>query len=162
LPDLSENALNEVFGIGGLPGDKTAFSLPNLNVYGGKLMLANGDNSIDWNGNGTIDQNGVVWANINNFPQWSCPSAEGETLKGFNDWANLNFNFRSTSNFDEGLHLTDNVEDPSPTVALAMHETGQDTVIPEFPAWAMLSALTLVTLLAVMLLKKRKRIKDAA
>ena len=159
LPDLNENGLNEMFGIGGLLGDETAFSLPLVNFYGVRIGLADGSQGIDWNGNGTVDGGGLVQANVNNFnvPGYDYASPAGETLKGYNDWANLKFNFRSTTNYADGAHLNVPPEEMTPEIAEAMREATKVSVIPEFPAWVMLPSLITITLLSTVLLKKRKR-----
>jgi Bacterial Ig-like domain (group 1)/Thrombospondin type 3 repeat len=48
--------------------------------------------SIDWNKNGDNTEEGVQ-ADINNFSMSACPGSETR-LPGFNDWANLQYNFR--------------------------------------------------------------------
>src|SRR6185369_13876108 len=35
-----------------------------------------------------------------------CPSIANEVLTGFNDWARLKYNFRASTDFADGVHLT--------------------------------------------------------
>jgi hypothetical protein len=103
LPDLNERNLNETNGIiGGLnyvPGWlDTIYSLPPNNIPTPSLVSW----PIDWNGNGKID-NVTVQANPNNYPQWQYNSPSNEPLKGFNDWVNLQYNFRDTAGYMDGV-----------------------------------------------------------
>jgi hypothetical protein len=99
LATLNENSLNEVFGIGGLPNLKTAYGpFPAL------MSLA--DMAIDWNRNGNAtDMN--VFADINHLSSsnFGC-NGVGTILKGYDDWRNLQYNFRASSDFIDDVRLT--------------------------------------------------------
>ncbi|GAC1444862.1 MAG: hypothetical protein NVSMB52_04660 [Chloroflexota bacterium] len=85
LPTLDESHLNETTGLGALAaGYGTIYSCNNI---GKSVLTASG--AIDWNCDGTATDTDVA-ANINNLDPVDSPSPAGETLTGFNDWANLN------------------------------------------------------------------------
>jgi hypothetical protein len=48
---------------------------------------------------------GVV-ADINNVGIAGCPASPGEQLVGFNDWANIVYNFRTSIDFGDGAHAS--------------------------------------------------------
>jgi hypothetical protein len=97
LPTLNEASLSEPAGIGGSAGDRTAFGPPptqnNVNASG----------AIDWNVDGDSVDMGVN-RNINNLGN-GC-GGSGTVLPGYNDWANLKYDFRSTTDFADGVHLS--------------------------------------------------------
>ena len=169
LITLNESALSEDFGIGGLPGDNTAFSLPPGNFYGVPVGLVDGSLSIDWNGNGTTDA-GVVVANINNYPTWD-KGASGldQSLKGHNDWANLNFDFRSTSDYADGVHNHVINETMTPALLEEIRTTSKiiidsqptpPPIIPENPTMTLtVVAITIVTVLLLAIKKTGKSAK---
>jgi hypothetical protein len=98
LPPLNENSLVESSGIGGSAGDFTAFGPPptqnNVNASG----------AIDWNLNGVTTD--TVSRDINNLGIGGCGASAGQTLNGYDDWANLGYNFRKGFDFADGVHLT--------------------------------------------------------
>ncbi len=99
LATLDESSLNEAFGIGGAPDLKTAYGpSPSL------MSLA--DMAIDWNRNGNAtDMN--VSADINNLDNGNSPcTGFGAVLKGHDDWRNLQYNFRASSDFLDDVRLT--------------------------------------------------------
>lgn len=95
LPPLVESSLSEPAGIGSSAGDRTAF--------GPSPVQTNVDASgaINWNRDGDSVDPGVA-ADINNFGS----GGFGSTLQGYNDWANLQYNFRTSVDFADGVHLT--------------------------------------------------------
>ncbi len=99
LPTLNENSLNEVVGIGGQPNLKTAFGpFPALMSLAGV--------AIDWNRNGNAtDMN--VSADINRLSNndFGCAGV-GAVLKGHDDWRDLQYNFRASSDFLDEVRLT--------------------------------------------------------
>jgi hypothetical protein len=106
LPDLIETSLSEPAGVGSLPGDRTAFGPPPVrpNVDAG--------GAIDWNlNNNPIDLN--VNRDINDFGIDGC-RGDGGHLTGHDDWSNLQYNFRTSSDFTDGIHHT--VEDEEVTI----------------------------------------------
>jgi hypothetical protein len=96
LPTLVEGNLSEPAGIGGAAGDETAFGPPPIQ------MDVNASGAIDWNLNGVSTDTGVS-RNINNF---GGSSGAGTNLEGYDDWDNLQYNFRATIDFADGIHLT--------------------------------------------------------
>jgi hypothetical protein len=104
LATLNESSLLENRGIdnnitGLYPtGTKTA--------HGGALVkVVNAQGDISWDKDTNFAE--TVAANVNNFGTTGCPSAPGLTqLRGYNDWANLQFNFRDSLDFAEGSHDT--------------------------------------------------------
>ncbi len=95
LPTLNESNLSEPLGIGGSPGDFTAFGPPP------EQTNVNASNGIDWNRDGDTTDVGVA-ANVNNFGD----GGFGSVLTGYDDWANLKYNFRASVDFADGIHLT--------------------------------------------------------
>jgi hypothetical protein len=99
LATLNENSLNEVFGIGGPPDLKTAYGpFP--------AAMSSAGVAIDWNRNGNdMDMN--VSADINRLSNTNsgCTGAEA-ILKGHDDWRNLQYNFRASSDFLDDVRLT--------------------------------------------------------
>ncbi len=90
LPDLNENGLNETAGIGD-GTDQTIYSCPN-----GTLRTGPGNAGVDWNCNGSTLNTGVV-SSINQ-------DATRTILSGFDDWANLLYDFQTVGDFDDGEH----------------------------------------------------------
>ncbi|MGH8896868.1 MAG: thrombospondin type 3 repeat-containing protein, partial [Egibacteraceae bacterium] len=96
LATLDEATLNEPAGIGGPAGSRTAFGPPPVQVRPG-------DAAIDWSRDGDTVDNGVS-ANINNTGS-GC-GGSGAVLTGYDDWSNLQYNFRATTDFADGVHLS--------------------------------------------------------
>ncbi len=104
LADLNENSLNEPAGIGD-GTDNTRYFCPT-----GAANFGPGTGPIDWNcdGDGGVD-NGIS-VDI---------SGSGlATLTGWNDWANLKYDFQNSTDFEDGVHDTTDivVEIDYPTV----------------------------------------------
>jgi len=107
LPTLDESNLNESLGIQGPANDATVYGPLDWNATSDKWegFVKPSDGPIDWNRNGIIE--GSVERNINDFR----PVFEGlqddtlEVLEGYDDWANLSYNFRGTPDFADGAHM---------------------------------------------------------
>src|SRR5262249_50646030 len=114
---LDEAHLDETLGVGfqtlaGLPGfpAKIAFGpVPTL----AKPTVVNAGAAINWNTLGTgkaSDSNDTnLVADINQTTQGAttgCPASPNEILLGFNDWANIQLNFRASVDVAEGAHST--------------------------------------------------------
>jgi hypothetical protein len=91
LPNLDENSLNENIGI----QDGT----DNTNYYSptGTILVGQGTGPIDWDADGIIETN--VQADINR-------DGRRTVLTGYNDWANILYNARGRSDFEDGIHIT--------------------------------------------------------
>jgi hypothetical protein len=83
--DLNEASLDESAGIG--YSEVTVWRGPGGDLLRNSLAL-----EIDWNNDNITDLSAKV--NLNNDPDF--PSPDGETLKDYNDWANLVYRFRGT------------------------------------------------------------------
>lgn len=116
LPTLTENALDEMAGLGG-SSLLTVFGPPapnepqvaqpaqaiNLgNDFSPRwVVLTPANRPVDWNRDGVIGTvNGKI--DINNIGR----GGFGDILQGYNDWANLKYNFRASTDFADGIHLT--------------------------------------------------------
>ncbi len=95
LPTLDESNLSEPLGIAGSLGDFTAFGPPPVQTN------VDASDGIDWNRDGDTIDIGVV-ANINDFGT----GGSGSVLEGYDDWTNLQYNFRTSVDFADGVHLT--------------------------------------------------------
>ncbi len=95
---LNENSLNEAAG---LVSNTAVVPVIVWGIGGGSFLTgpstANGAlviNPVNWNGIAPVDQASVT-ADINNFAIYGCQATPGETaLTDFNEWGNLEFNFR--------------------------------------------------------------------
>lgn len=103
LPYLDEGNLSEPDGVGGGPYDFTIYSSPN-----GMPILASAGLPIDWNLNGQATETRVE-ANINNFSRANIiyDSPRFEILHGYDDWKNLKYDFRNSTNFASGIDIGD-------------------------------------------------------
>jgi len=103
LPDLDEGNLSEPDGIGGGPYDFTIYSSPN-----GFPILASAGLPIDWDLDGQATETKIE-ANINNFSRVNIDydSPRFEILHGYNDWKNLKYDFRNSTNFASGVDIGD-------------------------------------------------------
>jgi uncharacterized repeat protein (TIGR01451 family) len=119
LNQLVEGALNEGTPMGdgidhtGDAIDQTIYSA-GATIVGPNAATA-GNVGIDWDNDGNPGETGGNTSNdINVIPAigafGACPGASvGETMPGFDDWANIRYNFRSSPNFQENVHA---VSDP--------------------------------------------------
>ena len=101
LPPLTEDALNEPDGIG--DGDDYTVWSPD---EGSTRVAGLGNEPLNWNGNNQIDP-AVVDVNINNVGFSGCDSAERSQLRGHDDWSNLDYNFRDSHNFADGVQVAE-------------------------------------------------------
>jgi hypothetical protein len=102
LLTLDKSHLDETVGIGGSAGDKTAYGPPFLKQgYSTVHTSVDASGAIDWDGFGL--SNDVSVPALNQFPQGLC-SAAGTVLKGFDDWSNLLYEFRTTIDFADSVH----------------------------------------------------------
>jgi hypothetical protein len=105
LPNLNEAALNENNGIQGPPGLRTIFG------RGGVSMMGPTNGSIDYNGVNGLEAAGVEdvsrLAGIN-----GCHLASpGDVLSAQEDWSQIVYHFRESSDFADGAH---EVDEPAP------------------------------------------------
>jgi hypothetical protein len=102
LLTLDKNHLDETKGIGGAMGDKTAYGPPFTSQgYTTVKRSVDASGAINWNGGG-IDTD-VSAPGINRFPMNACPGA-GTILKGHDDWSNLLYEFRTTTDYADSIH----------------------------------------------------------
>lgn len=113
---LNEANLDDATGMGG-PALTTVYGPPGgaappvvapaQAVFAGGqwLVLTPANQAVDWNKNGDFTSTGVN-ADINSIPSSGCGASPGQVLTGFNDWANLKYNFRASTDFADGVHLT--------------------------------------------------------
>jgi hypothetical protein len=104
LAALNEGSLNEALGVGVVPGNQTGFGPPT------PPTVVSTAGAIDWNQNNVSTNTGVA-RDINylyqgKFGSGNCGASPNETLTGYNDWANILYNFRGTSDFADGVHLS--------------------------------------------------------
>ncbi|HMF18242.1 MAG TPA: hypothetical protein VKE98_13610, partial [Gemmataceae bacterium] len=123
LPNLDEQHLNEANGLGGTATNFTAIGPVTATAAGGGVTFSTPrfvsmSGPIDWNNNGTPNEPDVS-ADINYLPvngATSVPASDGlGTDTGFNDWANLQYNFRYNAQFKDGDHSnteTDSTSNP--------------------------------------------------
>src|SRR6266571_1823596 len=105
LLTLNEASLSETLGVGEFAG-KIAFGPPAGIPAKPKVVSATG--GIDWNLSGAVS--GTAVRDVNSFGIAGCPALAGEILAGFNDWANINFNFRASLDFGDGAHTFETPE----------------------------------------------------
>jgi hypothetical protein len=118
LATLFEGNLDETAGIGGPTGSFTAFG-----SAAGPAWSTPGDAGVDWNRNGFVGDRNVV-ADVNtNVPNSGCNGA-GDVLNGNDDWSNLVYDFRTTSDFADGAHASSAV---SPEITSTQVTAASDT-----------------------------------
>lgn len=113
---LKEDALNETIGIQD-GGFTTFYGPPDAS---GNLQVGNGFGSIDWDADGTPDDNPAEPKDINYIGVWGCgldddgvgePSNNPtETLNGFVDWDIIKIGFRDSPNFADGQRSEPEIE----------------------------------------------------
>ena len=95
LPTIDEASLSEASGISGPAGIKTSYVPPQLPLA--QVVVA-ADGPIDWNGDGDTADVGVS-------VDVTGPCASGlDFLEGYEDWSNLQYDFRTSSDFADGVH----------------------------------------------------------
>ncbi|HEU4855292.1 MAG TPA: hypothetical protein VFS89_08415 [Nitrosospira sp.] len=100
LPTLKENNLNENLGI----QDGSFITFYGPPDMSGNWNLGQGTGPIDWDLDGDPTDNPAVPSDINNLGIKGCRASPNDTLEGFDDWANLQFNFRDSGSFADGIH----------------------------------------------------------
>lgn len=115
LPSLDESNLNEANTLGD-GNDQMIFSAGGVAI--GPNANTAGNVPIDWDNDGIGGESGanVTNNNINNLAAFSCGgSPSNEVLDGYNDWANIRYNWRSSPHVDDNIHMfhegEDNTED---------------------------------------------------
>ncbi|MGH6691656.1 MAG: hypothetical protein ACREF4_13370, partial [Gammaproteobacteria bacterium] len=98
---LDETNLNENIGIGGPANDVTVFGFgPNAQA---RVVPASG--SIDWDQDGVLENPALPQpVNINRIG--AVCDGTGASYRGYNDWANVKYDIRSSLDFADGSHLT--------------------------------------------------------
>ena len=113
LLTLDKLDLDENVGIGGSTGDLTAHG-PAADTQ----TTVNASGAIDWSGNGSttdthvsipnLNQLGWEYRDMNNilrlFVLPGCAGGVPNILTPFNNWQNIGYNFRPTTNFADGVH----------------------------------------------------------
>jgi hypothetical protein len=95
LPTLNESSLNENDGISGPLGLRTLFGINRVAAVGPS------SGRIDWNFNGIFENS--VASDVNSIADFdSAPPSPGESLTGWNDWANIVFDFHFSPDFIDG------------------------------------------------------------
>jgi hypothetical protein len=113
LPDLDENNLDEPDGVGN-GADDTRYSCPNYNV---RTAAASG--AIEWNCDGDDTDLGLSHSinrdcvDINGSD--ACDAGEPpvlDVLTGYDDWANILYDFQNTNGYEDGDHSMLDKPDP--------------------------------------------------
>jgi hypothetical protein len=113
LAPLNEASLSETTGVGAPPASlflgKVAFGPQSGVPSKAQVLTVNADGSIDWSRAGGVSATPVA-RDVNNLAIAGCPAIAGaETLQGYNDWANIDLNFRASVDFAGGA--TSSIED---------------------------------------------------
>ena len=104
LLTLDTTHLNETLGIGGSPGDLTAFGPPFLRQNWPTVhTTVDASGPINWDGFGGSVSTDVSVSGLNRFPQGLC-AGDGVVLKGYDDCANLQLEFRKTVDYADSVH----------------------------------------------------------
>ena len=95
---LNELNLSEPAGINGPPG--SVFAHP-----ASPITVSSGTGPVDWNNDADLDDTGLS-LNINRIPEMGCNDPNHTGLVGFDDWANLRYDFQNTPDFADGSHVS--------------------------------------------------------
>jgi len=153
LPALNEALLNEGTPLGdannhsGDAIEQTIFSAGGLAIGPGAATA--GNVGIDWDNDGAPGEvnDGVLPepvgnTNINVPPGFGCgASPANQTLNGFDDWANLRYNWKGSPHVDDNIHVFHDEDDLPETVkdsieahygepSLSLSKTGTASGIP--------------------------------
>jgi hypothetical protein len=79
-----------------------AVSLPLTGLF---VVRTPADQPIDWNIDADFTDTNVN-ADINNFGTTAGLDGTGTILQGYDDWANLQYNFRAAADFADGVHVS--------------------------------------------------------
>src|SRR3989442_1764640 len=101
--------LSELAGLGPLAltlpaGAKTTYAA-STSTTTGTAILASAIGPINWNANAKSTDTGVKLA-INKIGSGTGCDGAGTSLAGFNDWDHLQYNFRASFDFADGVHST--------------------------------------------------------
>jgi uncharacterized repeat protein (TIGR01451 family) len=109
LANLNENeGLSEPMGIDGPARRKTLYGVR------GEPRVGSANHSIDWNGDGDKEDTHVT-SDVNYIRVINdCSPSPRQLLTGFNDWKHLQYNFRGTPDYADGVHTTA-VQEPERT-----------------------------------------------
>jgi hypothetical protein len=114
FPDLDESHLVDADGIGGFANTTTRIGpiFDGSMQVPARFLLETGP--IDWNGNGSSSDTSAVDINFLNDRNGdnkvnSSDASPGEILRGYNDWANIQYSFRLSAGYADGVH-TDSIE----------------------------------------------------
>jgi hypothetical protein len=137
--NLTEGSLNEGEGVGAFaePGELLGAS-NNFVVFGPANVVTKptavavnpAGGSVNWNKTGAVNQAGVP-VDLNNLGVSGCGPATGtfplnaQTHVGFDDWANLQLNFRASSDFADGAHSTIDESKEGGSLDLAFEDVAQ-------------------------------------
>jgi hypothetical protein len=118
LPTLDENGLNEFLGVQGPSGAQV--------VFGPGARIGNSTGQIDWNGKNGTESN--VIADVNDVKN-QCGPSPGESLVGWDDWANLSLAFQATADFSDGVHSSLLLQEPEVAAAdLSAYDDDEDGI----------------------------------
>jgi probable HAF family extracellular repeat protein len=113
LAMLDENALDESTGVGGQFGQVTINPYFHNSVWYPDVAFADG-RPIDWNDD--LALNAGVAAEINALDAFQgCRTEVLTVLTGFDDWNNLQYDFRNSPDFADGPTRSTPGSDPEPT-----------------------------------------------
>jgi hypothetical protein len=100
LATLNEASLSEPAGVGN--------AAPRWTKWGinGKEVSAEAQGPLDFNGdNDTTDT--AIAADLNHLDSWgTCKASPGQSLEGHDDWADIDFNFRDSTDYADLTHGT--------------------------------------------------------
>lgn len=117
---LDQGGLDEAPGIAGPVAMRTAYGPP-------PVLVGPANQPIDWNRDGDSND-AAVSRDINNTGIIGC-GGEGSVLRGYNDWANLKYNLRDSTDFADGVHLTAQTELPvDQAVKISLDDDGDGIV----------------------------------
>lgn len=121
---LDENALIETDGIQGYPFTHLTYAGINPTEY-----LMGPGIAINWNGNGVPDETQWYGLNLNksSLHPTRCNNDSLTVLPGYNDWANLLYDFRTSAYFAgaAGLRFPEELDDQDIEAAIQRSEAGR-------------------------------------
>ena len=104
--DYSRSVLSQLVEISLSEPNGVSASTPSglTTVYGPPAyLIRTTGQAFDWNRDGDLTDTGVS-ADINNLGTTTgCGASAGQTLNGYNDWSNLDYNFRNDSDAADGI-----------------------------------------------------------
>jgi thrombospondin type 3 repeat protein len=128
---LDETSLSEPAGIGAFVGSIVFGPPVFVPLQGTKPVVASVNNgSVNWNNNAVSTDVGFA-QDVNNTGVAGCPASPGEQLVGFNDWANIQLNFRASIDFGDGAHATIDASKAADAANLAKAPAGTREITVE-------------------------------